>query len=410
MFFSLTPDNIGVKDFQINEENAMTIIFILILCFTSGILIEPLLKYLRKINQRKYNFIILKRDQFLILRKLGYEFSVFYILLRIGITGGIELSSQPFSIILIPSLLAVGMSVILCLLVLTILMKLDLFDRETRMSLAVHFGSVSVGTFTVVLKIVEATGIPFSPFVNSWVTLMELPSIFVGIVVLGGGIKTIKSLFGREKSLIVLPAALVIGMLAGRLIEHLPLYRTFSETLFDIVLAYFLFEMGRHAGDTISHITKLGGQLLVIGIGLPIFGGTLGVALTSILGFEMGDRIIFGALLASASYVAAPTAMKATIATYIDQNVKANLQKAVNVSLTTSLGITLPFNLFVGIRLYMWEANLFDNISLAYVAGLVLAILLLVVITKGKVILSWFNSLAKEIVLKNRKVINQSNE
>lgn len=381
----------------------MFTIFALIACFIVGILVEISLNHLPSTPAGKRAFY---GGEPFSPRKLGYKISVYYLLIRIGIIGGVELASQPFSTVFAPSLLAVGMSIIFCLLVLTILMKLKVFDRETRVSLAIHFGSVSVGTFTVVLKMIEAEGMPFSPYVNSWVTLMELPSIFIGIFMLGGGFKAIKSLLEHDKSLILLPAALILGMLAGKYIITFPLFHVIFDSLFDIILAYFLFEMGRQASDTLLHLTKSGSQLILIGVGLPILGGTLGVILTTVLGFELGNRIIFGSLLASASYVAAPTAIRATIESNADKAQKANLKKAVNVSLATALGITLPFNLVFGIRLYKWEAILFENTLMAYIAIALLSILTYVMVFKGDYILTWMNTFKNFIKDINQRVLN----
>jgi hypothetical protein len=79
----------------------------------------------------------------------------------------------------------------------------------------------------------------------------------------------------------------------------------------------------------------------------------VGGALTGIvLGLSTGGVAIMATLAASASYIAAPTAMRMAVP-------EANAA----LSITAALGLTFPFNIVLGVPLYLelarWLQNLF---------------------------------------------------
>jgi uncharacterized protein len=81
--------------------------------------------------------------------------------------------------------------------------------------------------------------------------------------------------------------------------------------------------------------------LVPFGILLPLLHGMIGVLAGHAAGLSIGGATVLGTLAASASYIAAPAAMRIA-------NPSANHA----LSLGVSLGITFPFNLVLGIPLY----------------------------------------------------------
>ncbi len=105
--------------------------------------------------------------------------------------------------------------------------------------------------------------------------------------------------------------------------------------------------MGRKAG---KYIKKLGQDSLPIvsfGIAFPLLFGALGIAICTLIDLPVEDIAMLGVLFASASYVLAPAVLESVV----------EEKAAVALSLTASLGVTLPFNLIIGIRLYYWVAS-----------------------------------------------------
>jgi hypothetical protein len=106
-------------------------------------------------------------------------------------------------------------------------------------------------------------------------------------------------------------------------------------------LALFLLELGLVVGDRLPSIRRYGMRLagfaLLAPMGLSVLGAGVGWA----LGLSVGGVAMMASLAASASYIAAPTAMRIAVA-------RADGALAI----TAALAITFPLNLLVGIPLY----------------------------------------------------------
>jgi hypothetical protein len=120
----------------------------------------------------------------------------------------------------------------------------------------------------------------------------------------------------------------------------------FFVTPFQGVLALFLLEMGLVAGRRLGDLRKVGPFLAVFGVVMPLLHGGLGVLLGYYVGLSVGGTTLMGVLAASASYIAAPAAMRLSLP-------EANPA----LYLTSSLAITFPFNITVGIPLYYGAAR-----------------------------------------------------
>ena len=108
------------------------------------------------------------------------------------------------------------------------------------------------------------------------------------------------------------------------------------------VLALFLLEMGVVAGRRVGDLRKAGLFLLGFGVLVPLVNGTIGVFLGKAAGLELGGATLLGVLSASASYIAAPAAIRISLP---DANP--------TLYLTSSLAITFPFNITRGIPIYL---------------------------------------------------------
>ena len=182
------------------------------------------------------------------------------------------------------------------------------------------------------------------------VALMEAPGIIVGIVLArSGGSQRIawgalahEVLFG--KSVLLLIGGLAIGTIIGPEGAK-PIAPLFTD-LFKGVLALFLLEMGLVAGGRIGDLRRAGPFLLAFGIGAPLGLALLGAAVGQLIGLSTGGSALLATLAASASYIAAPTAMRIAVP-------EANPALSIGVA----LGVTFPFNIFVGIPLYLQFAR-----------------------------------------------------
>ncbi|KPF48197.1 permease [beta proteobacterium AAP121] len=274
-----------------------------------------------------------------------YETLSIYLLLAIGLKGGIELSRQPL-VALAPQVLvcmALGFAIPFLLYPLGRALKLVQADAA---SLAAHYGSVSVVTFAVATAALTREGIAYESHAALWVAVMEAPGIVAGILLarMGrGGATNWRGLahdvaFG--KSVLLLLGGLVIGAVAG--VEGTqPIQAVFIDP-FKGVLALFLLELGLVAGGRLSEVKRFGPAVLVIGLGAPPVLALAGAATGLALGLSTGGVALMATLAASASYIAAPTAMRIAVP-------EANAA----LSITAALGISFPFNIVIGIPIYI---------------------------------------------------------
>lgn len=279
-----------------------------------------------------------------------YQAISIYLLFAIGLKGGVALRASSASEVLIPIAVSIVLGIAIPLIafgVLTILTKLNGVDRG---AMAAHYGSTSLVTFTAALVFLESAGISYEGFMPTLLTVLEIPGIIVGLLLAyrfsnkGKSVDTHQSqdwlrevFFG--KSVLILFGGLVIGFLTGaRGYEQV---EPFFGGLFTGVLALFLLEMGVLAGRRLSDVRKAGTGLIVFAVFFPFVSGTLGIISGYLAGLSLGGAMILGVLCASASYIAAPAAVRLALP-------EANP----GITLTTSLGITFPVNLIIGIPLY----------------------------------------------------------
>lgn len=278
-----------------------------------------------------------------------YETLSIYLLLAIGLKGGIELSKQPFADML-PQMLACMALGFAIPFVLTPILRVLGLSRVDAAAMAAHYGSVSVVTFAVASAYLVAQGVEAEAHAALWVAIMEAPGIVAGILLArlgareagGSGVnwgELAHDVF-LGKSVLLLAGGLIIGAVMGEA-GTAPIAPVFMAP-FKGVLALFLLELGLVAGGRIGALRQQGVAIvlfaLIAPMGLAVAGALTGLA----LGLSVGGTAIFATLAASASYIAAPTAMRMAVP-------EANAA----LSITAALGITFPFNIVLGVPLYL---------------------------------------------------------
>lgn len=283
-----------------------------------------------------------------------YEVLSIYLLLSIGIKGGIELSHSNLSTVVAPAIGTILLGGIITVIAYLILDYVLDFKKKNAIAIATHYGSVSAVTFAVVLSYLENLGVKYEEFMTVLLVLLETPAIIVGVFmarVLGNqeaGKKFKKRQVFHEvfvsKSILLMLGGLGIGIYIGYS-ENTQL-NTFFLGLFKGFLAIFMLQMGIVASSRIADLKQAGLQLIIFGVTMPLISAMLGIFTAWICGLGMGGATILATLAASASYIAAPAAVKIAIP-------EANL----TYCLTASLGITFPFNIIFGIPLYYSVIN-----------------------------------------------------
>ncbi|MCA0870705.1 sodium-dependent bicarbonate transport family permease [Seohaeicola saemankumensis] len=274
-----------------------------------------------------------------------------YLLFAIGFKGGVSVSDHGVDGTLLLSLLAgVALSALLPLIGYALLRSMTGLDRLNAAAVAAHYGSISIVTFVAGTSVLDSSGLIYEGYMVAVAAAMEAPAILSALWLISrGGDRTMEADLWREillnGSIVLLVGSFVIGWVTGP--DGLSQIDSFIVAPFKGVLCLFLLDMGIVAGRGL----RSGGRLIrppmiAFGAIMPLIGATFGLGAGLVLGMSTGGTVLFMVLGASASYIAVPAAMRVALP-------EANP----SIYLTLSLGITFPFNLTLGIPLYVAVAR-----------------------------------------------------
>lgn len=278
-----------------------------------------------------------------------------YLLTAIGFKGGASIAKAGLSAVWLPALAAIVLGTLISLWSYPILRFIGRLLAVDAAALAAHYGSCSAVTFIAATNFLKAVNQPFEEYASAFLAVMESPAIIVGVVLgklatqtpgekLGPMLKVAfhEALLGR--SVILLVGGLLVGFLSGP--PGLDSTAGFFVAPFQGVLALFLLEMGMVAARRFGDLRKVGVFLVAFGVTMPIVNGAIGVALGHFTGLSLGGSMLMGVLAASASYIAAPAAVRLSLP---DANP--------TLYLTSALAITFPFNITIGLPIYFQIAK-----------------------------------------------------
>ena len=275
-----------------------------------------------------------------------------YLLFAIGFKGGVSVADHGIDSTLALSLLAgVVLSAVLPIIAFAVLQVMGNLSRLDAAAVAAHYGSISIVTFVAATSVLQGSGIMAEGYMVAVAAAMEAPAILsaLWLVSRGSQSRQMESGLMREimlnGSIVLLVGSFLIGWITG--VDGLAKIEAFIVSPFQGVLCLFLLDMGLVAGRGLrggSGVLKPG--VLAFGVVMPLVGATLGLGTGLLLGLSAGGVALFMVLSASASYIAVPAAMRVALP-------EANP----SIYLTLSLGVTFPFNLTLGIPIYVAIAS-----------------------------------------------------
>lgn len=281
-----------------------------------------------------------------------YESLTIYLLLAIGIKGGVELASHPSGPVVAQIGAALGMAILIPLIAFPILRYAGKFDSHNAGAIAAHYGSVSVVTFAVAMTYLVQRNVAYEAYMPLFVAALEAPGIIVGVMLgrmADRGREARWPALLREvllgKSIVLLLGGLLIGWLAGPL-EIAPV-KPFFFDLFKGALCLFLLEMGLIVAARVGDLRKAGAFLICFGVLMPLLAGFIGAVTGWLVQLSVGGTTLLATLAASASYIAAPAAVRIALP-----------QANPGLSLAAAIGITFPFNITFGVPIYHYFAQL----------------------------------------------------
>lgn len=280
-----------------------------------------------------------------------------YFMIAIGLKGGFEISKSGIDSNLSSSIInSLLIGIVVPVVAFLILKYIGKFDSTNSGAIAAHYGSVSVVTFVTTISFLQSKSEIYNGYMVGMMALMESPAIFVSLFLVrifnSEKIASLKSntvdllkesLFNA--SVVLLFGSLLIGFAVGE--KGVTAVKPFFIDPFNGVLTLFLLDMGMIAGKRIAEFRAVGFFLFIFAIVMPVISALITILLTQLFGFSVGDSLLFTVLAASASYIAAPAAVRIALP-------KANPAYYI----TMSLAITFPFNIILGIPFYYFLINL----------------------------------------------------
>jgi hypothetical protein len=315
-----------------------------------------------------------------------------FLLMSIGFMGGIELAhectvpgsggkptidiSEGIGTIWKPALATLFLGCITPFSSYLALRKLGRFSIADAAGISAHYASTSAVTFAVAQNFVQnqtidGAKLASNGYLPALVTILECPGIAISLA-MGAAFMASQRAAAKAasatphdgegegslwealyevmtgQSIMLMAGLMVIGFVASLVVVADPgkiaPFKDFFYSkgmLFRGALCVFMLEMGLVAGERLKDLPKVGAFLVGFGILMPLVHGFLGAYLGYLAGMNLGGVTVLAAIVSSASYIAAPPAVRLTLP-------EANP----TYSITAALAITFPFNIAIGIPIY----------------------------------------------------------
>jgi hypothetical protein len=280
------------------------------------------------------------------------KFLALYLLLSIGFRGGAEVSHHGLTLPLVSAIAAgILLSFATPFIAYALLRAATGLSATDAAAIAGHYGSISAVTFAAVTGILTQLSVPYDGYLVAVAAAMEAPAIFAALLIASRQHKAETGRRGLVRevafngSIFILLGSFAIGAITGE--RGVTMLKPFVLDPFAGVLCLFLLDMGLVAGRGLRQGWRyLSLPVTSFAVIMPLIGAGIAAAMAATLGLSAGSTAVLITLAASASYIAVPAAMRLAL-------------PAANpaLALTLSLGVTFPFNLLVGIPLYIAAAG-----------------------------------------------------
>lgn len=284
-----------------------------------------------------------------------------YLIMAIGFKGGVQMGAGGGWVIVGVILAGVALSAVMPFISFVALRASSRLTQTDAAAIAAHYGSISIVTFVAASDMIAQSSMTAGGYMVAVAAAMEAPAILTGLILarmgqgqgrqvasLGAAVAPPEEGRGSvirhaltNGSIVLLCGAFAIGWLTGD--RGMAAVEPFFVDIFRGVLCLFLLDMGLAAGRGLSaNGSRTALPVLAHGLYMPIIGASLGLGAAMLLGLGAGDTALLMTLAASASYIAVPAALRLALPS-----------AGLSVPLSLSLGVTFPFNITLGIPIYM---------------------------------------------------------
>lgn len=292
-----------------------------------------------------------------------YQFIVFMLLMKIGISGGIEIRQADLSAMLLPALSSIVIGIVIVLLGSFVFSLIPSVKREDGIATAGLFGAVSASTLAAAIVLLEEESILFEAWVPALYPFMDIPALILAIVL--ANIHLGKTSEGKESKVDVAGivreslrssalSALILGLALGLFTRPDRVLETFYEPLFRGFLSILLLVMGMEAYARLNELRRVAHWYAVYAFFAPILHGLMAFGLGYIAhlatGFSPGGVILLAVIAASNSDISGPPTLRAAIPS---ANPSAYIGASTSVGTPVSIAICIP--LFIALAQVVFE-------------------------------------------------------
>ncbi|MEM6678154.1 MAG: sodium-dependent bicarbonate transport family permease [Pseudomonadota bacterium] len=301
-------------------------------------------------------------------------------LFAIGVKGGASLAEHGLDGAVLTTILSGALlSIALTLIAFVALDRATILGRQDAAAVAAHYGSISIVTFATMTMLLKAEGVGYDGWMVAVAATMEVPAILTALILArlavpaatpalapavaltAGGAATGPGAFSgaaagmreacagifQARPILLLVGAFALGWIAGEM--GADWQENVAYGFFPMVLCLFLLDLGLMVGRRLGRLfRRFDPRLALFAVLMPLAGAMLGLMTGQALGLGVGNTALLAALAASASYLAAPATLRVALP-----------EARPELYLTLSLCLTLPFNLILGLPLYLFLASMF---------------------------------------------------
>ena len=282
------------------------------------------------------------------------KFLAFYLLVAIGFSGGVAASATelPDTTMTLTVLAAIAIGFLLPHIAYYLLKSSGKLDMPTSAGIAAQYGSVSMVTFVLATTFLKNEYVDYQGYMVAVMALMHVPGMLAGFNIALNNRRSVeakehayRNIYGNGVVVLLL-GSFAVGVISGG--DGLVQLEGFLELPFQGLLSLFMLSIGLIVPKCLRQLRNLPKKVVMFGIYMPLIGGSLGLAVASFIGLDVGSAMLMAVLASSASFIAVPLAMDKAL---------PDVQESATMPL--ALLVSFPFNVIVGIPLYYSMANHF---------------------------------------------------
>ena len=292
-----------------------------------------------------------------------YQFIVFMLLMKIGISGGIEIREADLTAMLLPALWSVVIGIVIVLIGSFVFSRIPSVKREDGIATAGLFGAVSASTLAAAIVLLEEEAMTFEAWVPALYPFMDIPALILAIVLANVHLKKQNGdhdskvdVWGIVKESLRSSAlsALILGLALGLFTRPDQVLESFYEPLFRGFLSILLLVMGMEAYARLHELRRVAHWYAVYAFIAPIAHGLLAFGLGYIAhvttGFSPGGVVLLAVIAASNSDISGPPTLRAAIPS---ANPSTYIGASTSVGTPVTIVICLP--LFIALAQMVFD-------------------------------------------------------